>query len=282
MSPLASTRRLCLSMTGSGHLLVYQLGACRTLLQQCRGAAPPLAVDHVVGASGGAIAAAVLAANIPIDDYAHAFIQQRGRGMKLLQDYWSQHVSSESSAPNSSALRPGLHIATTRCEDGSSKIFSFDRLDDKERIFDCIQASCLIPPTFHPLDIMSSPSPYPEYEGLPIDDPVEGMDFYVDGGISTPAPMIVSKLEVEGNELITRVIISPVAGTSKHAARISPRTRGWWPQIQARHDMGLYLSWSNAKALRAASGNVSSSELQNWYDRGQDDAQRFLELFLRN
>jgi len=101
----------------------------------------------------------------------------------------------------------------------------------------------------------------------------------VDGGIATPAPVVESILE---SESITRVIISPVAGTSKRASRISPRTGGWWPQIQARHDMGLQLSWNNVKALQAASGNVSSSQLQSWYDRGQDDAGRFLDSFLRN
>lgn len=277
-----TTRRLCLSLTGSGHLLVYQLGACRTLqLQQDES----ITIDHVVGASGGAIAAAVMAADISIDDYAQAFIRQRGNGMNLLQEFWS-HTRTTSS-PNTSRntdkkASVGLHIATTRCQDGSSKVFSFNTLEDPERIFQCIRASCLIPPTFHPLDIVSSPSPYPDREGLAIDDPVEGVDFYVDGGIATPAPMFDDSLVASSDTaLLERVIISPVAGTSQYAAaRISPR--GGWPrfQIQVCHDMGMELSWNNLRTLQAASGNVTSNELQRWFDRGQDDAGRFLDAFL--
>ena len=265
-------KRATLSLSGSGHLLIYQLGACRTLLSH------GIAIRHVVGASGGAIAAAVVAAQLPLEDYAQAFIQQKGGGMKLLEEFWDNRTTDLRGggvdAKNTDIV---LHIATTRCSDVASKVFSFPTLTDREKIFDCIRASCLIPPTFHPLDILSTPSPYPDHHGIPIDDPIVGMEFYVDGGISTPAPMI-DLSEFEADEEDTRIIISPVAGTSQYTARISPPlASSFWPQIETKYDLGLQLSWSNLKALRAATGNVSSTELHDWYMRGQDDANRFLE-----
>ena len=140
---------------------------------------------------------------------------------------------------------------------------------------------------------MSSPSPYPDHHGIPIDDPVEGLQFYVDGGIATPAPIqhsdptyVEYRPEEEDEDQQdknepTRIIISPVAGTSDDTARISPsRSATWWPQIHVRHDLGCFLDWGNLRALRAASGSVSSTELQDWYQRGQDDAHYFLETWL--
>jgi predicted acylesterase/phospholipase RssA len=362
-----ATTNVTLSFSGSGHLLVYQLGACQTLLhyqqqQQQQSGNKRLQITDVVGASGGAIAATVVAlthqqqqlqqrspqssSSSFLEDYVHAFITQRGRGLQLLQELWptmeqhdertvqeqKQEDPDTSSFSSSSTL--GLHIATTRCEDGTSQIFSFGAPDHHhnnmsywtssttpqrtKRIMDCLQASCLIPPSFHPLDLVSSPSPYPDYEGYPLttEDGIVGTQFYVDGGIATPAPTLVVALpssssssslgeaEPEDDQDHTRttektsdpnppspqqrILITPIAGTSsQQTLRISPSFPpngvvgfvGWYgrPQIQLRHDMGCYISWSNVKALQAASGNVSSSELQSWYQRGQDDAQQFLD-----
>ena len=275
MATLHNARRVVLSLSGSGHLLVYQLGACRFLLKQ-----PNLVVTDVVGASGGSIAATLVAARLSLDDYAQAFIQKRGNGLELLLEFWDDKYSQSSAdkEDDSTTTSVGLHIATTRCEDGASKVFSFTNLKEPTRIFDCLRASCLLPPTFHPLDmISSSPDPYPDNEGIPIDDPIVGTQFYVDGGIATPAPMLLD--EDDEDALSTYIIVSPVAGTSTHTLRLSPSsTARWWcPQLQFRYDMGCYMSWSNLKALRAASGVVTSSELQDWYERGQDDALRFIK-----
>ena len=142
-------------------------------------------------------------------------------------------------------------------------------------ILQSIRASCVIPQTFHPLDIVSSPTPYPEHEGILIEDAQDGVGFYVDGGIATPAP--VKEQEAEGDERTTRTVISPVVGTSLATERISPRDRGgWWlPQVRVRHDMGVRLSLFNLRALQMATGNVSSTELRNRYQRGYDDADWF-------
>ena len=275
-----------LSLTGSGHLFVYHLGASQRLLDvPTQSSHPTTNVHHVVGTSGGAIAAAIVASGISIPDYAQAFIEQRGRGLHLLEEFWKNHESSSPRKRNDI----GLHIATTRCEDGASKVFSYDNIhktlnnnDDKQQLLECIRASCLIPPTFHPLDILSSTKSYPDQEGIPLEDPLTGLNFYVDGGIATPAPMVFPDHEEdEGDGSVqhtTRVIVSPIAGTCKETARISPAmSKGWWPHIHVPHDMGIQLSWSNLRALSMATGNVTSTELQNWYQRGQDDAGYFVE-----
>jgi predicted acylesterase/phospholipase RssA len=302
------TTELTLSLSGSGHLLVYQLGACRVLLQQqlqtrtdgtTKDSFTLPKITNVVGASGGAIAATVVALSSLqsssssfslIEDYAQAFITQRGQGIQLLQDFWKKlEEESSASSRNTSVDTIGLHIATTRCEDGASKLFSFPHhhitaTTQRNKILDCIRASCCIPPSFHPLDLVSSSSPYPEQEGFPIHDDVVGIQFYVDGGIATPAPMLVppemDNDDGKNNSTVPRtILVTPITGTSDHTLRISPGgTTSYWytPQIHFHHDMGCYMSIANIKALQMASGmNVSSSELHSWYQRGQDDAHLF-------
>lgn len=296
-----------LSLTGCGHLLVYQLGACRQLLLAHDNSDDNFLIRHVVGASGGALVAAIVAnkSSISLEDYATAFIQARGRGLELLQQFWSSPndattpVSNKGSNNNNNFIN--LHIATTRCEDGSAHVFSFAASDlmnqphtSRDQILTCIRASCLIPPTFHPVDVVaSSPSPYPNHEGIAIQDAQGNWGYHVDGGIAAPAPVVVPHYDNDADhwkETTTRrIIISPIAGTSARTARISPTTtgrRGWsssffvLPQIQVQHDMGIQPSWFNLRALQMASGNVTSTELQSWYDQGQDDAKRFLESIL--
>ena len=107
-------RPLALSLTGSGHLLVYQLGACRSLLKHDK-----VELRHVVGASGGAIAATVVAclSSDRLDEYAARFIEKRGGGLELLREFLGRNDTKESTTT--------LHIATTRCADGQGQLFSF-------------------------------------------------------------------------------------------------------------------------------------------------------------
>ena len=277
MNLSAVGRPVALSLTGSGHLLVYQLGVCRTLLQQQLRDEHQFNITHIVGASGGAIAAAVVT-HIPdhLDDYAHAFIQKRGGGLQLLREEFRM-VPPMTSSPNQRLTAATLHIATTRCIDGQGCLFPFapsDRsrdgyVDDMMR---CLEASCLIPPTFHPWDALSSAaSTYPEEHGISLSDNAA----HVDGGIAFPAPPTPGTCR--------RVIVSPLSGTSNHAIRISPgggttrsHSRQGWRQVlemTAKDDLGIdVLSWSNLRALRAATGLVTSAELLEWYERGQEDA----------
>ncbi|KAL7575218.1 hypothetical protein ACA910_018703 [Epithemia clementina (nom. ined.)] len=73
-----------LSLTGSGHLLIYQIGACVELIRS----SPSLyaSIQHVSGSSGGAIVATPLSiAPHRLEAYADAFIQAKGRGLALLE-----------------------------------------------------------------------------------------------------------------------------------------------------------------------------------------------------
>jgi len=248
-----------LSLTGSGHLLVYQLGACRTLLKST------VNIQHVAGSSGGAIVATLLAKGLDLDDYACDFIKTGGRGFSLLKDRLTN---------TNKETVPVLSICTTRCRDGQLQVFDFGPDDDASDGRDAslllspaLEASCRIPPSFHPWDILSSSRSYAHTEGILIGD-----ESYVDGGIAAPAPPTPATLR--------RILISPIAGASKNDWRISPSsiyTSNYWPSIRLDHDFGVDASMGNLRALRAASGMTTASELQEWYQRGQDDAIRFLE-----
>jgi len=283
---------LALSLTGSGHLLVYQLGACRVLLGGCScdddNTSTTFRIRHVAGASGGALAAAVVT-HIPhrLNDYAEAFIEKRGgiSGLRLFQDLlkiernnnkqyrlYHNHSFAEVDAPM-------LHIAVTRCRDGKGQHFSFSPTcllnhDDDDDLIRCLEASCRIPPSFHPYDILSSSvAVYPEQDGIVL----RNGEAYVDGGIATPAPP--TPLDH------TRLIVSPLTGTSSNESmRISPNAilssnnNRYWGQVRVAHDLGIHvLSWSNLRALRAAMGLVTSSKLRDWYQKGQDDAHQWLQ-----
>lgn len=242
-----------LSLSGSGNLLVYQLGACRSLIE----AAFP--IKEAVGSSGGSIAATILARSPnSIDDYINDFIQSRGRGLDLLKDVLRNKT-------HASPICPELGICTTICRTGKSKVFRFssnDRQQD-DYLLKCIEASCKIPRSFHPWDIFSKHVTYADEEGIRIGD-----DYYVDGGISAPAPPTIYE---------TRLILSPVSGRSSLSDRISPDDRSFSiGQMNAQVDFGTALSWHNLRSISISMGLASKELLRDWYQRGQDDAVRFI------
>jgi predicted acylesterase/phospholipase RssA len=302
---MASRRAVALSLTGSGHLLIYQLGACRMLFQQKES----FDIRHVAGSSGGSVAATVvtqLRAVIPslhhhhhpeqqdhvIDEYARAFIHQKGRALTLLRERLTEHVnsqqqhSSQQQQQQEALVTPVLGICTTKCSDGTAHMFPFPApiQDDiqLELLLKCVEASCAIPRSFHPWDVFtSSQVQYPVEEGIHIrlgaaghDDDDTNDDSYVDGGIAAPAPPTPPEL--------IRIIISPVAGESPSCHRISPVADYRSPRLLPLRvgDFGVHTSWQNAKALRASAGMVSTQELQEWYEQGQRDAERFVNKVL--
>lgn len=240
-----------LSLSGSGNLLVYQLGACRSLLE----AAIP--IHAAVGSSGGSIAATILVrAPNSIDDYVNDFIKARGNGLELLRDVL-QNIDQN-------PICQELGICTTICRTGKPKVFYFqpnDRQQD-ELLLKCIEASCRIPRSFHPWDIFSKHVSYPQEDGIRIND-----DYHVDGGIAAPAPPT--------NE--PRLIISPVSGSSSFSDRISPHDRSLSiGQLNAEVDFGTKLSWQNLQSISISMGMASRELLRDWYQRGQDDASQFM------
>ena len=166
-----------------------------------------------------------------------------------------------------------LHIATTRCSDASICFFDFPpNLSSipNDFLVKCLEASCKIPPHFHPFDVLPSkwPSIYPEEDGIMID----GIS-YVDGGISAPAP----PTPLDSTEGACRVVISPISGSlnSGSAIRISPGDLSWKLPLDIRCRGGFHVhpSVQNFKAIQISAGlSTTTTTLQEWYERGFQDA----------
>jgi predicted acylesterase/phospholipase RssA len=308
--------QVALSLTGSGHLLIYQLGVCHVLFQQ---ATEALDIRHVAGSSGGSVAATVAtqlrggAVHQPaqpphlqydqeqqhhvIDEYAQAFMHKRGRAMTLLKERLTESVNSrqqhsqKQQQPESLSHQPVLGICTTKCSDGTAHMFPFSNpiqdSEQLERLLKCVEASCAIPRSFHPWDIFTSQKvQYPAEDGVQISkldgtvsDHYTDDNYYVDGGIAAPAPPTPPEL--------IRIIISPVSGESPAPChRISPEkdtsifSNPRLPFSLKKGDFGVHMSLQNVKALKASAGMVSTEELLFWYVQGQKDAERFVDKIL--
>ena len=247
---------VALSLTGSGHLLIYQLGACRILSKSSH-----LQIHQVAGSSGGALVATLLALDLNLDDFAQNFLRTRGQGLSLLQERLQQEIILKG---------PILSICTTKCRDGQAHMFDFaiGSSSFAPRLMPSVLSSCSIPRSFHPMDILSSKNSYPDSEGVGIDN-----IFYVDGGIAAPAPPTIPTLR--------RIVVSPIAGGTDDCWRVSPRGARYCFSINLKHSFRVDTSIANLRALRVAAGMTTASELQSWYQKGQDDAWRFVEETLK-
>lgn len=260
-----------LAFSGAGHLISYHLGVAKTLQNSNKTAA----IKSVAGSSSGAVAAAVLAC-IPhqLEEYTDRFLQDGGRAFANFREMLVDTYTVDQSSIICEG-RPTLHIATTKCSDGSFKIFSFepDNMQNQHRkLLVALQASCKIPLLFHPWDAFSKHAPsYPEHDGIEIDG-----DFYVDGGISCPCPIVPT------DDDATNISISPISGSSLtkcHAIR--PNDNSWkaplLSDVVARcGTFAVRPSVDNLRALFASAGAASPRVLKDWHDRGVDDAYLFL------
>ena len=284
---------LTLSFSGAGHLLPYHLGVATSLLSSSSSTTkkklPP--IHAVSGSSSGAIAATLYVC-FPnqIQEYTDRFISDGGRAMYHLKEmiYDDDGNTNTSSVDNdTNNNNTSLHIATTRCSDGSLQLFDFpsklqSSIIDKDRLLNCLQASCKIPPHFHPSDVLeksrwlssSSYAIYPEQDGIIING-----ESYVDGGISAPAPP--TPLDKEEGAL--RVVVSPISGTDynneSNTIRISPMDNSWKVpmDIKCRGGFSVYSSMQNLQAMQNSAGLASSLILQDWYERGISDGERMID-----
>ena len=263
---------LTLSFSGAGHLLPYHLGVATSLLSKTttttKKKLPP--IHAVSGSSSGAIAACLFT-YFPnqIQDYTDRFISDGGRAMYHLKEMIYDNDDSNLVVDNDTNNNDtSLHIATTRCSNGSLQLFDFpsklqSSIPDKDHLVNCIQASCKIPPHFHPSDVIeksswlssSSYALYPEQDGIIING-----ESYVDGGIAAPAPP--TPLDIK--EGARRVIISPISGlhyNESKTIRISPKDNSWkLPiDIKCRGGFSVYPSIQNLQAMQTSAGLASSS-----------------------
>lgn len=250
------TARLLVSLSGSGHLLCYQLGAVRALLQA------PTWGERVVGfagTSGGAIVAAgaALLADEPCashDAAWDAFLEASCRGgafahvAQLGRELGPGSPTRVDGAPR--PLRP-LFIGATECETGRPATFA--QYGTAEELLACVLASAAIPRSAHPTDLLfarSRPLRYPSREGVfvprscewraaqPGSSGGEGSEeaaraeasgewqadetgAYVDGGLSSALPLLpapaLARLRVTAV-----VTVSPFAGPRGLSPRCGP------------------------------------------------------------
>ena len=260
---------LTLSFSGAGHLLAYHLGAALALKEKERHITQQ--IYAVSGSSSGAIAASafVYFTDEQIKNYAERFINDGGRAMV----HFKQMLEESN---NILSTQQSLHIATTRCSDGSLHLFDFlPASSNRSRLVKCLEASCKIPDHFHPADVLPSkwPSKYPEEDGIVID----GSSF-CDGGIAAPAP----PTPVDDEEGICRIVVSPISGgnNEKNAIRISPRDDSWkFPMdISCRGGFQVHPSLQNIQAMQVSAGVASTSILRKWYERGIKDVERVWKM----
>ena len=173
--------RLAVSFSGSGHLLIYQLGFARYLLNEPPARAWAASVCAFAGSSGGAIAAtacALLGAD-ELGDFADRSIRMGGFNalLETLRDVHSRDAPLEPPADGT------LFIGATECRSGRAALFSrfsnlppagsarttdetfrsaHHHLGNLSTLTQCILASCAIPRSAHPFDLLRSrPEPPP-------------------------------------------------------------------------------------------------------------------------
>ena len=235
-----------------------------------------------------------------------------GGGRILTPPQKTGGATAKSSSPPP-PLPPSLHIATTRCDTGNLRLFDFRPVHAEFRtisaswtndeLLRAVEASCRIPRSFHPADVLESPflggmlgafgggggsaSTYPDEDGVCING-----RWYVDGGIAAPAP----PTPLDRADGAIRVVISPISGgplveeaedgdemitrrgrQSSH--RISPPddTRRLLPfALRLRGGLSVFPSVQNLRALGISAGAASRDDLMRWYDAGREDGAKFL------
>ena len=330
---MASTaaRPIALSFSGSGLLLTYHLGIASHLLRSLS----PLRsrITRFIGVSGGALAAAACVLLPP--ESLYDFVEQhaaRGQAWSALMDLLQVDASTlrnaemRSLAPRSPQsagacggerrvgeeamrLRNVLYIGATQCSTGRAALFS--RFDSNEQLARCLLASCTVPSSAHPFDLLRTYNTYPEMAGIVVSPTCEwdsgrscwisdatGVQeddaahvstalpqfphgvAYVDGGLSAVAPLLPSAVR---SHVITVSPISgphgmlspPLADAPAHL-HICPLDSSFRiPFIApAIGGMRCYLSAQNVRAFGESLG-ASPDVLVDWFKQGRADAERF-------
>lgn len=296
MATTGLRRPLALCFSGSGHLLCYHLGVAQHVLRESSWAGR---VDAFVGTSGGAIAAAACAL-LPEDGSADVRLVDSA----VVGDAFGQLARELSPggavAPSALTRANGrLFLGATECETSRRALLS-QFGGSAETLLTCVLASCAIPKSAHPFDLLfrASPPRYPSRDGIfvplscehdggasarkqaaPAHAPAEweaGVRAYVDGGLSAALPLPPEEL---GLDVLT---VSPLSGPRQQpgpARRMhlcpddrSARIPGWAPALAG---LRVYVSLGNVRAA-ASAGGAPPAVLRSWYDRGRADAEEFV------
>jgi len=228
-----------------------------------------------------------------LQEYTDRFIGDRGRGFFHLREMIleEEEIIKQQRGQKHEDLE--LYVCVTKSEDGSPHLFPFPNHSassfDGERLLQAIEASCRIPVSFHPLDLLKTIVSYEE-EGIEING-----TFYVDGGLSgvfpPPCPMDMDTTQQSHRILVCPLSIGRVLAINELSGKsqfvISPGhgatpSSNWSLMMKARDGMSIKPTVKNLQNLVAAAGFTSSEALLDWNNRAKEDAELFIASYLED
>jgi hypothetical protein len=246
---------VALCFSGSGCLAAYQLGAARSL--QRHGAALLERVTHIVGTSGGALVAAVMA---KAPDHLELAIEYS------LQCQNMSGVEAALAAQGQDAHRanrPELVVVTASAETPRQRK-DFTKWSSNQNLVECLKATCHIPHDFHPLDLIS-PFDTSYKDGI-----LYAGESLVDGGLAAVAPTLT-----HGGEcgMMHSLVICPFAGPSGLDIAPEGRTSLFRPRISGQR---FFATKENLHRCVVAMSGASRNVMEDFVAKGEKDCERFI------
>lgn len=282
MPVLGARPPLALCFAGSGCLAAYQLGVIRCL--QRHGTPLLSRVTHVIGCSGGALAAAVLAHAPAHTELAieHSLRCQNMSGVEAALAAAASRVDESRKTHTTLSVRPVLVVAAATAA-APRRLRLFAHWESTDELLSCLRASCHIPSDFHPLDAVSPfASSYTSAVSF------RGQEL-IDGGLAAASPTLCAgsllELDLAGSNWGSssgqharlspdNVIVSPFAArfSGMHIAPSGPTS---WKQVSISGTK-FYANAANARRAIVAMGGGAPEEMQKFVQEGEADCERFL------
>lgn len=240
---------MSLSLSGSGFLGVYQLGALECLHHHT----PKLIQNaSVAGASAGALLAACVVCGVPLGTVKSSFIETAIAAQHWalgpfnpnfkIEDYLK--LGLEALPPDAHLQANGrLFVSVTKVKDLRNEIVS--NWESREDLVQCLLCSCFLP--------VFSGARFPVFRG----------EKCIDGGFTNNLPIV-------HNPSIT---ISPFEGI----VDICPKSMSNKPRYVKVANEELALTVSNMSRFVRALFPPTAEGLENLYHAGYNDAQHFLK-----
>jgi len=266
-------KRTALALGGCGHLVMYELGVAVYLMRK------KVRIDYFSGSSAGAIVAT-----------ACSTLWGRSEFIKFVDcvldsgDVFGCLRKEMLELPKDNSL----FVCVTKCKTGEPKLLT--HFDSQEQLSRALIASCTIPASAHPFDLLQNGQKYPEHQGiwlpqscvyetLTLNQSKREQDAYIDGALSASIPSLIPHANCT-------ISVSPIAGlgprwsNSNHGDNIHicpPDTSLRIPFIIPKlAGLPCFLSLANLRALPCALFGGNLDFRQRWYDAGMTDAELVL------
>jgi predicted acylesterase/phospholipase RssA len=246
-------------------MLIYHLG----VVSRLRSAGIDADLRCFAGSSGGAIAAAAAACIADIDRFAEFAVRRQSRlGL--------QEMLPSDDEINRLTAGGRLAVSVTDCSSGENVLVR--QFTSKTALVQAINASCLIPRSFHPLDFFSmkrslrqtARSTFHADEGLRLAPWHPSLQSsYVDGGLSANVPAVPDHETLRVSVLACPEERLLIANNHLSALRL--------PGFVYMTGLRILLSTSNLRAGVAAVAG-SEAELRHFYERGSIDCESYLRV----